>query len=140
MIGLVPPAGESFPLKRFPDTRESSSAVYAQSEISSEHWRITPGVRLDRFSLSNLSGGEKAPVQLARALAQVARAESNPACTTPCDWLPAARWLLLDEPTAALYVQHQHQALTAVQRWAATPDTGAVAVPHDLNLTLRYCS
>lgn len=57
VTGLVPPAGESFPLKRFPDTREISSAVYAQSEISSERWRITPGVRLDRFSLNAAQTG-----------------------------------------------------------------------------------
>ncbi|WP_077001027.1 TonB-dependent hemoglobin/transferrin/lactoferrin family receptor [Variovorax sp. KK3] len=50
--GLTPPAGESFPLKRFPDTRETSSAFYIQDEIFSDRWSITPGVRFDRFKLA----------------------------------------------------------------------------------------
>nr|WP_279343665.1 TonB-dependent hemoglobin/transferrin/lactoferrin family receptor [Variovorax terrae] len=49
--GLTPPAGETFPLKRFPDTRESSSAVYLQDEFIANDWSITPGVRVDRFKL-----------------------------------------------------------------------------------------
>jgi len=80
-------------------------------------------------------------VQLARALAQVARPAINQINQINQQNLPAAvRWLLLDEPTAALDLQHQHHVLAAVQRWAATPSTGAVAVLHDLNLALRYCS
>jgi hemoglobin/transferrin/lactoferrin receptor protein len=49
--GLVPPAGESYPLKRFPDTRETSSAFYVQDEFIHDRWSITPGIRFDRFSL-----------------------------------------------------------------------------------------
>ena len=49
--GLVPPAGESYPLKRFPDTRERTAALYLQDEFIHEQWSITPGVRVDRFSI-----------------------------------------------------------------------------------------
>ncbi|VWX63044.1 Hemoglobin/transferrin/lactoferrin receptor protein [Burkholderiales bacterium 8X] len=49
--GLVPPAGESYPLKRFPDTREKTTAFYLQDEFIHERWSITPGIRFDRFSL-----------------------------------------------------------------------------------------
>ncbi len=49
--GLVPPAGETYPLKRFPDTRESTSAFYIQDEFIHDRWSITPGVRFDRFSI-----------------------------------------------------------------------------------------
>ena len=49
--GLNPLAPEVFPLKRFPDTRESSSALYAQAEWLSDAWSITPGLRLDHFAL-----------------------------------------------------------------------------------------
>ena len=49
--GLVPPAGETFPLKRFPDTRETTSAFYIQDEFIHDRWSITPGVRFDRFSI-----------------------------------------------------------------------------------------
>lgn len=31
--GITPPAGESFPLKRFPDTTETSTALFAQAEL-----------------------------------------------------------------------------------------------------------
>lgn len=49
--GLVPPAGETFPLKRFPDTVESSTAMFVQTEIAGDVLSITPGVRLDKFSI-----------------------------------------------------------------------------------------
>ena len=49
--GLVPPAGETFPLKRFPDTVESSSALFVQSEIAGSVLSITPGLRIDKFSI-----------------------------------------------------------------------------------------
>lgn len=49
--GQVPAAGETFPLKRFPDTTESGTALYLQDEFISNRWSVTPGVRLDRFNL-----------------------------------------------------------------------------------------
>lgn len=77
---------------------------------------------------NTLSGGEKARVQLARALAQI--------------WEPVdagvARWLLLDEPTAALDLAHQHRVMQGVRGWARERGVGVVAVIHDLNLALRY--
>jgi iron complex transport system ATP-binding protein len=77
--------------------------------------------------LNTLSGGEKARVHLARALAQV--------------WHPrpdgTGRWLMLDEPTAALDVAHQHSVMALARQWAAQ-GVGVVAVLHDLNLALRY--
>ncbi len=76
----------------------------------------------------SLSGGEKARVQLARVLAQV--------------WAPlpdgASRWLLLDEPTAALDLAHQHRLLRLLRAKAHEEGFGVVAVLHDLNLALRY--
>lgn len=55
--GLVPPAGETFPLKRFPDTKESSTAVYVQDEITLGDWRVTPGLRADRFRIDASQAG-----------------------------------------------------------------------------------
>ncbi|MBB1601794.1 TonB-dependent receptor [Variovorax sp. UMC13] len=49
--GMVPPAGESYPLKRFPDTKERTSAFYVQDEFIHDRWSITPGVRVDHFSI-----------------------------------------------------------------------------------------
>jgi hemoglobin/transferrin/lactoferrin receptor protein len=59
--GLVPPAGETFPLKRFPDTRETSSAFYIQDEMIHERWSITPGVRFDKFDIDADQAGFNAP-------------------------------------------------------------------------------
>lgn len=77
--------------------------------------------------LNTLSGGEKARVHLARALVQL--------------WHPrpdrSARWLLLDEPTAALDLAHQHASMRLLRSWAGQ-GVGVVAVLHDLNLALRY--
>ncbi|UUZ76526.1 TonB-dependent hemoglobin/transferrin/lactoferrin family receptor [Polaromonas sp. P1(28)-13] len=59
--GQVPAAGETFPLKRFPDTQETSSALYVQDEFISNSWSITPGVRLDQFKLAASQAGFVAP-------------------------------------------------------------------------------
>lgn len=48
-IGPLPP--EVFPLKRFPDTRETTNALYAQSESVHGDWTLTPGLRFDHFAL-----------------------------------------------------------------------------------------
>lgn len=43
------------PRKYFPDTRDASQAIYVQSEVIGGDWSITPGLRLDQFSLGVLS-------------------------------------------------------------------------------------
>jgi len=74
----------------------------------------------------SLSGGEKARVQFARALAQV--------------WPDgtAARLLFLDEPTAALDITHQHSLLTLARGLVRAHHFAVIAVLHDLNLAARY--
>lgn len=49
--GVAPLPPEAFPLKRFPDTRETASALYLQGESVHGDWTITPGLRLDHFSI-----------------------------------------------------------------------------------------
>ena len=71
--------------------------------------------------LSELSGGERQKVMLARALAQQPRV------------------LLLDEPTSSLDIRNQYQVLAIVRDICRTGGITAIVVIHDLNLTLRFC-
>jgi iron complex transport system ATP-binding protein len=70
-----------------------------------------------------LSGGERARVHLARALAQI--------------WDGKGAYLLLDEPTAALDLAHQQHALAIARRWARG-GAGVLAVLHDLSLAAQH--
>ncbi|MDM0046139.1 heme ABC transporter ATP-binding protein [Variovorax dokdonensis] len=98
-----------------------------EHRIVPEAMTLTGVAGLAHRVLNTLSGGEKARVHLARALAQL--------------WHPrpdgTTRWLMLDEPTAALDVAHQHSVMALARRWAGQ-GVGVVAVLHDLNLALRY--
>lgn len=77
-----------------------------------------------------LSGGEKQRVHLARALAQLRPAPGVAA--------PAARALLLDEPTASLDLSHQHEVLRLARDLAKRENVAVLAILHDLNLVLAY--
>lgn len=55
--GVTPPAGETFPLKRFPDTTETSYGVFVQDEIIGNGWSVIPGLRWDRYKISADSAG-----------------------------------------------------------------------------------
>lgn len=75
---------------------------------------------LQHQPLPTLSGGERARVAFARALAQ----------DTPT--------LLLDEPTAALDIGHQ-EALLSSARSRTEAGSTIICVLHDLNLAAAYC-
>lgn len=81
---------------------------------------------LEARLVTTLSGGERARVQLARALAQLVGDTA------------AARFLLLDEPTASLDLAHQHLALGLARAIASEGGVGVLAVLHDLNLAAQY--
>ena len=111
-------------LGRYPHRQQPSPQ---EAEIVQRAMQATGVQALAQRVLNTLSGGERARAQLARVLAQI--------------WEPVpghSRWLLLDEPTAALDVHHQHAVLRLARRWAHEHGVGVVAVLHDLNLALRY--
>ena len=71
--------------------------------------------------ISELSGGERQAVLLARALAQ------------------ESPLLLLDEPTAHLDIGHQADILSLVLDLCRKGTHGALAVIHDLTLAAQFC-
>jgi len=70
--------------------------------------------------VGQLSGGERQRVLLARAIAQ------------------GAPYLLLDEPTTFLDLQHQSSLLNLIRRLSQDKDLGVLMVLHDLNLASLY--
>lgn len=80
---------------------------------------------LQRRLYTQMSGGEKQRVQLARVLAQV--------------WSPSEygeQFLVLDEPTAAFDLAHQQMTLNIVRQFSDR-GVGVLMVLHDLNLAAR---
>jgi len=128
MRGVLPQAsGLSFPFL----VRE----VVALGIIKGQEDKNLPEEALERVDLAGfggrfyqeLSGGEQARVQLARILTQIWQPVFQ---NEPC-------WLMLDEPVAALDIQHQLIVMDIARDFAHSGG-GVVAILHDLNLASCY--
>jgi len=108
-----------YPHRQYPHPHEA--------DLLDQCLQRTDALRFKSRPYSQLSGGEKARVQLARVLAQ----------TFPLPQDTQARWLMLDEPTAALDLSHQHAVMNLLHQ-LAQQGAGVLVVVHDLNLALRY--
>ncbi|MGH1487080.1 MAG: heme ABC transporter ATP-binding protein [Cellvibrionaceae bacterium] len=75
---------------------------------------------------TQLSGGEKQRVQLARVMVQIWRSEDA-----------GKRLLLLDEPSSSLDLGHQQQLMTIIREFA-NQGVAIVMVAHDINLVSQY--
>lgn len=90
-------------------------------EISMNAMELTDCAHLAKRSISELSGGERRRVIIARALAQ------EPAI------------LLLDEPMSFLDMGHSTQLTHLLRQRARRDGIAVVAVVHDINLAAAFC-
>jgi iron complex transport system ATP-binding protein len=94
-------------------------------EITNRALESVDASYLQRRLYTQMSGGEKQRVQLARVLAQI--------------WDPSEfgqQFLVLDEPTSAFDLSHQQLTMSLVRR-LASQGIGVLMVLHDLNLAAR---
>lgn len=77
---------------------------------------------LAQREFSEISGGQRQKVALARALTQ------------------ESRLLVMDEPTSSLDLRHQLEVMTVLCALAKERGVGVVLAVHDLNLAARYAS
>ena len=98
------------------------SGSAADREIAEQVMAATDALDLRRRLYTQLSGGEKQRVQLARIIAQLWRPEDA-----------TARLLLLDEPNNALDPAHQQMVLELIRK-LADEGTAVALVMHDFNL------
>ena len=104
-----------------------NTGIAHDREIVVRALQSVDGDYLAERSYTQLSGGEKQRVHLARVLAQIW--ESSP---------EGERYLVLDEPTSSFDLAHQQITLEVVRN-LAEKGVGVLMVIHDLNLAAR-CS
>jgi iron complex transport system ATP-binding protein len=129
----------SFPIRveelvaigRYPHVSHARSSAAEQITID-EVLGLAGVAHLKARDVTTLSGGELARAQFARTLAQLWLADDADAQQK------AMRYLLLDEPTAALDLVHQHKLFATVKTLTRSWGIGALAIAHDCNLAARY--
>lgn len=90
-------------------------------EIARRSMELTNCWRLAERPITELSGGERQLVIIARALTQEPKV------------------LLLDEPTSHLDIKYQIEIMELLKRLTTEEKLIVIAVIHDLNLAARYC-
>ena len=101
------------------------TGVTKDNQIITQALDLVDASYLQKRFYTQMSGGEKQRVQLARVLAQI--------------WQPSdhgEQFLVLDEPTSAFDLSHQQLTLDIV-RQLAERGVGVLMVIHDLNLAAR---
>ncbi|MBP6633434.1 MAG: ABC transporter ATP-binding protein [Kofleriaceae bacterium] len=101
--------------RRGPGLDDADDVAAARAAMARVGVEALAGRRFDR-----LSGGEQRRVLLAQVLCQ------------------GARWLLFDEPTAALDPAHARAVFADLRATVDAGGHGAVVVSHDLNLAARF--
>jgi iron complex transport system ATP-binding protein len=109
MMGRTPHLG----FFRFESSRDYDIVNQAMESTSTSH--------LASLRVSEISGGERQRLLIARALAQ------------------ETEILVLDEPTAYLDINYQIETLTLVKRLCRERGLMVITALHDLNLAVQYC-
>lgn len=99
-----------------------ATGLTRDAEIVDSALELVGGSYLDKRSYTQMSGGEKQRVQLARVLAQIWEPDES-----------GDRVLILDEPTSAFDLAHQQLTLDIVKS-LVQQGVGVLLVVHDLNL------
>lgn len=86
-----------------------------------EAFTLTHTEKFAEQLIDNLSGGERSRIWLAMCLAQ------------------KSRFLLLDEPLAALDIAHQLDVMELIRSLSENLQLGIIIVIHDINLAAQYC-
>lgn len=107
--------------------RYAYGAAAADRAIARQALRLADAAHLAEREVATLSGGERARVLLAAVFAQLWEMEA-----------PRPRFMLLDEPTAALDLAHQHHLLATAREFAARRGLGVLTILHDVNLAAQY--
>lgn len=89
---------------------------------------------LGERAYTSLSGGEQQRVQTARVLAQIGADDSADAATDS----GGERYLLLDEPAAALDLSHQYALLQLLKNLSRRANIGIICTLHNLNLVAQF--
>ncbi|MCB2297506.1 ABC transporter ATP-binding protein [Clostridium tagluense] len=97
-----------------PSCKEYELARKALENLGIEH--------LAQKSYSEISGGERQLVLIARALVQ------------------NTKFILMDEPISNLDIRNQHEVLEKIKNIARDFNIGIVLSIHDPNLAMRYCN
>ncbi len=107
--------------------RHPHGATAADRAIALQALQLADAAHLAERAVATLSGGERTRVFMAATFAQL--------------WetgFERPRFLLLDEPTGALDLAHQHHLLATARQFAAQRGLGVLAILHDLNLAAQY--
>ena len=99
-------------------------------KVVADALKVVYGSYLSKRLYTELSGGEKQRIHLARVLAQIWHPHTKESCQ--------ARFLILDEPTSSFDLAHQKLTLKIIKN-CAEEGIGILLVMHDLNLAAE-CS
>ena len=93
----------------------------ADRQAVSDAFALTHTEKFADQIVDTLSGGERSRIWLAMCLAQ------------------QSRFLLLDEPLAALDIAHQLDVMALIRDLSRRLNLGVIIVIHDINLAAQYC-